>query len=141
MSSYRVWTLSHDKIDPYFNMLISKWLRSLRYGNRYFKLIDPSCYWANYNDYLRGIILGPNTRIRLATLSEDDDVVLGFSVCQERCLDYVWVHNLQRKQGIGKALIPTKVDTYSHITNLADEIFQYYKKKKTPIPWKFNPFY
>ena len=116
-------------------MLMSKWLRSLRYGNRYFKLIDPSSYWANYNDYLCGIILGHNTRIRLATLSEDDDVVLGFSVCRERCLDYVWVHNLQRKQGIGKALVPIDLDTYSHITTVGESII------KQKLDWKFNPFY
>ena len=135
MSSYRVWTLSHDKIDPYFNMLISKWLRSLRYGNRYFKLIDPSSYWANYNDYLCGIILGHNTRIRLATLSDDDDVVLGFSVSRETCLDYIWVHKLQRKQGIGKALVPIDLDTYSHITTVGESII------KQKLDWKFNPFY
>lgn len=134
MNSYRVWIPAKDKIDPYFNMLISKWLRSLRYGNRYFKLIDPSCYWANYNDYLCGIILGPNTRIRLATLSEDDDVVLGFSVCRERCLDYVWVHNVQRLQGIAKALVPIDIDSYSHITTVGERII------KQKLDWKFNPF-
>jgi len=135
LSSYRVWTLSHDKIDPYFNMLMSKWLRSLRYGNRYFKLIDPPAYWGNYHNYLANIISGPGTRIRLATLSEDDDVVLGFSVCRDRCLDYVWVHNLQRKQGIGKALVPIDLDTYSHITTVGESII------KQKLDWKFNPFY
>ncbi len=75
--------------------------------------------------------------MRLAVLSDDPDVVLGFSVSREDVLDYVYVHKDQRRLGIARKLLPPHFTTFSHITLTAMEIWHKNPKYKQ---LKFNPF-
>lgn len=124
-----------DLPKEYEGMIFSKWLRSLRYGNDFFKMIDPDAYWANYEALVQRILRAPETEVRLAVLSDDHDVVLGFSVSRGTALDYVHVHNIQRRQGIGKNLVPPGITTITHVTNTALTIWG-----SKYGEWKFNPF-
>jgi GNAT superfamily N-acetyltransferase len=118
-ASYQVVLYSGGTLlpDRYRSLIFSKWLRSLRYGNDYFRLIDSSSYYSAYHQYLERILDNPLTQVRLAMLSDDNDVVLGFSVARGTCLDYVHVHRDYRRSGIGTALLPKgQIDFISHIT-------------------------
>lgn len=121
----------------YTAMVFSKWLRSLRFGNPVFKAINSDDFYKDYHAYLENLLKKPDSIVRLAVLSDDLDVVLGFSVSREDVLDYIHVHKDQRKMGIAKLLMPTGVTTMTHLTKTAMEIWQTNSKYKH---LKFNPF-
>jgi GNAT superfamily N-acetyltransferase len=119
----------------YVNMIFSKWLRSLRYGNDYFKLINSDAYFLHYNEFVFRILKNPAAIIRLAVLTDTPDVVLGWSISRGPILDFIHVHKDQRKQGIGTALMPKGISTITHITRIGMSIWS----SKYP-ELIFNPF-
>jgi GNAT superfamily N-acetyltransferase len=121
--------------DTYRNMIFSKWLRSLRYGNDYYKLIDQEVYFTTYHIYIENLLSRPNAVVRLAALTEDQDVALGFSVARDNVLDYVHVQRDYRRTGIGTSLVPKGIDTITHLTKIGAGLWSL----KLPQA-KFNPF-
>lgn len=119
----------------YRALVFSRWLKSFRHGNDYVRLIDPAAYYAAYHRYIGGILAKAETSVRLAVLSDDPDVVLGFSITRGHVLDYVHVHHHQRRLGIAKSLVPEGIDTITHVTKTALTIWG----SKYP-KWAFNPF-
>lgn len=113
----------------------SKWLRSLRYENDFFRLVDPKSYWLSYKTFIKGLLDKPETLLHTAVLTDDHDVILGFSVSRSNLLDYVYVHRHQRRLGIGTRLIPPGVDTITHVTKTGLTIWG-----SKYGHWRFNPF-
>lgn len=124
-----------DLPKQYTNMVKSKWMRSLRYGNDYFKMVDSNQYYFAYQRYIDMLLQRHNAVIRLAVLSDDHDVVLGWSMIRDDKLDYVWVDAMQRNKGIATALVPVPINTFTHMTKAALSIWT--KKLSHAI---FNPF-
>lgn len=120
----------------YRNMIFSKWLRSLRYGNDYFRLIDQNSYFDNYHRYIEILLARPSSMVHLAALSDDRDVVLGFSVTEHTALHYVHVQKDHRNCGIGTALIPAKIEWITHLTKAGMSIWNAKMKEAN-----FDPFY
>lgn len=116
--------------EQYKALVFSRWLNSLRYGNPLFEKVDRDTFYDQYRCFIQNLLNKPDSVIRLAVLTEDHDVVLGFSVCREDVLDYVHVHKDQRKQGIAKHLIPSVITTITHLTKTAIGIFSYNEKYK-----------
>jgi len=116
--SYFVYNCPHEKLDPYRSMIYAKWLRSMRYGNEYAKLIEQTAYFKYAHDYITRLLDNPKTVIKLAVLTDDIDVVLGFSVIRGKVLDYVYVHRDQRRLGIGASLVPDDIETFSNLTKV-----------------------
>ncbi len=136
--SYSIIVFPGSKLpSQYIPMLFSRWLRSLRFGNPLFKKVRSKDYFRNYHTYIEKLLSKPDSQVRLAVLSDDHDVVLGFSVSREDVLDYVHVHTDYRKIGIGAKLIPEGITTFTHLTETATNIWQYNEKYKE---LKFNPF-
>ena len=121
--------------EEYQNVVLARWLRTLRFGNEYFKLIDKNVYFTTYNEYIKSILVRPTVSIKLAVLTEDPDVVLGWSVSEGKTLHYVHVQKDQRSQGIGLSLIPTDTDTFTHLTKAGALLWT----SKFPAAI-FNPF-
>src|ERR1700677_1012158 len=96
--------------EAYTNLIYSKWLRSLRYGNDYFKLIDSEAYYDVYHKYIESILAKTNTQVKLAVLTDDKDVVLGWSVSRDKTLDYVHIHKDHRRQGIATSLVSPQTE-------------------------------
>lgn len=119
----------------YRNMIYSKWLRSLRYGNDLLKMVDSKAFYSYHNALIDDLLLKPDTHVRIASLEDDTDVVLGFCVCRPAvfALDYVYVNRDMRKQGIGTALAPPACDLFTHATKTGLTIA---KTKK----WRYNPY-
>ena len=119
------------------NLILSRWMRSLRFGNDYFKLMVPQSFYDNYDRYILNTLA--KAWVRLAVLADDRDVVLGFAVFRHvmtgGILDYVHVHKDQRRQGIAKALVPSGTHTITHLTRTGLSIWG----SKHP-EWKFDPF-
>jgi GNAT superfamily N-acetyltransferase len=102
--------------EAYKPMIFSKWLRSLRYGNDYFKLIDSKSYFDVYHKYVEKLLAAPSCYVKLAVLSDDYDVCLGWLVGRGPTIDYIHIHRDYRRTGIGTALLPKDVAFISHIT-------------------------
>lgn len=140
LASYQVLLYQRDELPQiYVNFILSKWLRSYRYGNDYIKLIDSDCYYRGYQGYIKRL-LNSQGRIRLAVLSDDHDVALGFSLIQSipegNILHYVYVHKDVRRQGIGKALVPIEIKEFTHLTKTGMKLWA------TKMPEAiFNPFH
>lgn len=137
MSSYRILTFSGSDpaIAPYRPMIYSDFMRSLRYGNAWYKLIDPSAYYPVYRAVIDQLLARRNAQVRLACLSDDLDTCLGWSLTEGDCLHYVFVKLHQRRQGIGAALVPDPVQRVSHLTKIGQAI----REKHLPQVI-FNPF-
>jgi len=100
--------------EQYKAMVFSKWLKSLRYGNDYFKLIESDSYFRAYHAFIEKLL--SKSVVRLAVLADNYDAVLGFSVRRGVILDYVHVHKDYRRSGIGTSLIGTDIKFITHIT-------------------------
>lgn len=147
-ASYRIISYSgRDLPESYHGLVYSKWLRSLRHGNDYFKLIDAQAFYKAYGPYISMTLHRPEAIVRLAVLTDDPDVVLGFSVSRETILDYVHVLRIRlkvptgidvidyRRRGIGTALMPQGITSFTHITRTWLTIWG-----SKFGSWKFNPF-
>lgn len=136
MTSYTVVAYKGAELPQEFvGLVYSKWLRSYRYNNDFIRLSDPAAYYPAYHSYIRNLLAQSDTIVRLAQLTDDRDVVLGFSVSRRNVLDYVHVQTLSRKLGIGRKLIPEGIDTISHLTRIGLSIWGSKFSR-----WKFNPF-
>lgn len=119
----------------YRNLVLSKWLRTLRHGNEYFKLIESNAYYQTYDRFIKTLLQRPGTMVRIAALSDDLDVVLGFSMIEGDTLHYVYVQHEQRNKGIAKSLVPTPISTITHLTKAGASIWNSKLKHAD-----FNPF-
>lgn len=123
--------------EAYAPMIYARWLRSLWKGNATFHKVSKHTYYENYPKFINNLLDKPDSLVRLAVLSDDHDVVLGFSISREDVLDYVHVHTDYRRLGIARLLLPSGTTTFSHITATAIAIWQGNPKYKH---LKFNPF-
>lgn len=136
MSSYTIFRYSGEVLPFEFrNFVLANWLRSFRRGNDYMKLTDTVSYYAMYQLYIYKILDLPETSVRIASLTDDPDIALGFSVSRGNILDFVFVRKENRKFGIGKSLIPEGINTITHLTRTGMSIWN----NKYPS-WKFNLF-
>jgi GNAT superfamily N-acetyltransferase len=136
MDSYKIVSFQgKDLTGNYKGLVTAKWLHSLRHGNSLFKRISHKEYYQAYNVFLNNLLNKPSCIVQFAVLSDDPDVILGFSVCREDVLDYVHVHRHHRGLGIARKLIPAGTTTFSHITKSWIPIWQEKFKE-----FKFNPF-
>lgn len=135
-SSYKVIAFIGPQLPAQFkSMIYAKWLRGLRQGNDYFKLIQSDIYYAVYQKYLDAILNRLSTVIRIAVLTDDIDVALGFSVSEGNTLHFVFVHADMRRQGIAKSLTPFDIEIITHITKMS--LLLWSAKAPKAI---FNPF-
>lgn len=135
-ATYSVIAYPGNALPPqYKNMIFSKWMRSLRYGNDYFKLVSSDQYYWAYQRYIEMLLNKVDAVIRLAVLTDEPDTVLGWSLIRGEKLDYVWVDAMQRNKGIATSLVPTKINIITHYTKSGASIWN--KKLSHAI---FNPF-
>ncbi len=118
--------------------IYATWLNGLRHGNETFGFIDQDIYFENYHKVIEKILVMPNTRIQVACLFDDPDVILGYSVSHsDHLLHYVFVKKQWRKIGIADALMPPKLNVVTHITDVAKSLLIHNQKFNHVI---FNPF-
>lgn len=135
--SYTILSIPASELtNQYRPMIFSKWLRSLRFGNKLFREVPSADFFLNYHKYIENLLAKPDSLVRMAVLSDDHDIALGFSVSREDVLDYVHVHYDYRKIGVGTKLLPQKeITTITHLTLIGIDIWNSKYKH-----WKFNPW-
>lgn len=124
-----------DLPGSYRNMVLAKWMRTLRFGNDFFRLIKSDGYFESYQIYIKGILARHQCIVRLAVLTDEPDTCLGFSVSEPGILHYVWVHKDNRRIGICRELIKFQFD---YITHLTTPWMAIWNKKFSKA--SFNPF-
>jgi hypothetical protein len=136
MDSYKLIVYPCREIpDQYRNLLFSKFLTSLREGNDYFHLIDKEAYFGVYNAYFATLLDRPLSYVKLAVLTDEPDVVLGWALFEPRKLHYVYVHKVNRRIGVATELLKEPFEVCTHLTKMALEIWS-----DKHIETKFNPF-
>jgi GNAT superfamily N-acetyltransferase len=115
--------------EPY---IFTTWLKSLRYTNSWFKLIDQQSYFKTYHQVIERILERPTITVNVACLADDDDVILGYSVLEPQILHWVFVKEPWRRIGIASDLIPKDIHTVTHLTKMGIQL--------KPDNVIFNPF-
>ncbi len=109
----------------YLNYVLSRWMRGYRFGNDFIKLSDSDHYFNRYSFYIKQLLAKDDCIVRIASLADDFDVLLGFSVTRrhDELLDYVHVHKDYRRQGIGKFLTPPQALAFTHLTRVGMKLW------------------
>ena len=63
------------------------------------------------------VFLDPNVAVKIACLTEDPEVILGYSITEGDIIHWVYVKEMWRKQGIAKMLLPKNIKTATNLTN------------------------
>ena len=139
IESYKIITLAgtDPALEPFKNLILASYMKSLRFGNDWFKDIQSECFYKYYGLYIDRLLRISGTIVKLALLSDDLDICLGWSMSQDDILHYIFVKGdiEARRKGIGKKLLPDKVNTITHLTKIGRTIW----KSKLPDVI-FNPF-
>ena len=136
-SSYRVeMHYSHLVWGEVRNLVLSSFLKGVRYGNEYFKLIDKDAYYTSYRNYIGHLLDRSRSILRLAILGGTPEVILGWSLMEFNTLHFVFVKKDVRRQGIARALVPGRIERITHLTKTGLALWSC----KTPEA-KFDPFY
>lgn len=110
--------------EKYQAYVYSKWLKSFRYGAAFMKMVPSRQYYESYHKLIETLLNKPNSFTRIAVLSDDHDVFLGFSVTRYYTLDYIYVHKDCREHGIATLLMPQNMKYVSHLTNTGSDIIR-----------------
>ena len=84
-------------------LIYSTWRNALWYAEKR----DPkesSQFYKDTSEIIRGILSRPECRVRVACLSEDPDMLLGWSVFLADHLEFVYVKIDYRRKGLGRLL-------------------------------------
>lgn len=110
--------------------IYSSFLKGLYYGNDFYRSIDKDIFMKEYKKVLEHLLI--KRQCKVACLTDDEDVVIGYSIFESGILDYVFVKPVWRKIGVAKDLIPVSIHTCTHITKIG--------KSLKPKTWVFNPW-
>lgn len=118
------------------NFILATWLRGLYYGDTWFREVPKEIFMTEYHKILNNILASPNTKIYVACLIDDPDVILGYAVTNqaETTLSWVFVKSAWRGIGIAKGLMPKSITSVTHLTKVGLSIL---RKHPQVI---FNPF-
>lgn len=117
------------------SMIFSDWMKSLRYGNDWFELIDTACYYNAYEKLIHHFLDKNECTVRLAVLSDEPDTCLGWSLFEADRLHYIYVKEAFRRMGIGRSVLPAGFIEVTHLTKLGQAM------RKSVFPNViFNPF-
>lgn len=121
------------------NFIYASWLKGLLYGgDELYRKVPQAVYFLNHHRVIEGILVSKATKVKVAVLKEDPDVILGYAVYREAggqiVLDFVFVKKSWRNIGIAKSICPSQIYAVSSLTRVGSSIL---KKHPQVI---FNPY-
>lgn len=114
-------------------LIYASFLRGLYYDNEFFNMIPKKEFMENYKGALTSLL--DKSKITIACLKEDPDVIVGYTITNPSVLHWVYVKSSWRKQGVAKLLLPTIPTFFSHFTSLGLSL-----NKQKNYNLIFNPF-
>ena len=126
-----------DKRPDDKNFILSTFLKGLYHGESFFSQIPKNIFMDNYKRVANALVENPGIKIKVACLTEDPDVILGYAILSQDNSTVFWVFTKTawRKRGIAKSLLPSKPTTVAHLTKVGNSLLY---KLDNPI---FNPFF
>lgn len=116
--------------------IMATWLKGLIGGNDYYRMIHRESFMTNYGPFIQRRMATKGVLTMVACLKENEDIILGYSVTEKRgdsnIVHWVYVKPDWRRIGIGKEILPKKIDFATSMTKLA--------KKLKPKGLIFDPF-
>jgi hypothetical protein len=116
------------------NFIFASWLRGLYYGNTFFGEIPKDIFMDKYHQVIQNLLA--KATVRVACLKDDPEVILGYSVIRNtesgETLDWIFVKSAWRRIGIGKSLVPNKINATTHLSKVG--------KALKPTDCIYNPF-
>ena len=76
---------------------------------------DAGRFYSEATHSIRKILKNPATKVRIACLSNDPGIIIGYSVITGNCLHFVYVKADYRNKRIGSMLVPLSVETCSPV--------------------------
>lgn len=122
--------------------ICATFLRGLYYGESWFSLIPKQIFMENYSKVIYALLGRPDIVVKVACLTEDPDVILGYSILSQdlQTLHWVFVKSSKksddlswRRHGIGKVLTNYPIKQVTHLTKLGLTLLP-------KINAVFNPF-
>ncbi len=114
--------------------IFSTWLKGLRWGNEYHKLVDQDAYFKGQHRVIEKILQDPKTEIKVACLIDAPEVIVAYAVYTGDTLHWVKSKSDWKNIGLAKDLVPKSITTVSNVTKVALSIL-----KKHPNVL-FNPY-
>lgn len=115
--------------------ILASWLKGMYYGDSWFSFIPKNIFMAAYHNFLERLLDAPGVEIKVACLKEDPQVILGYAVCANTVIHWVFVKKAWRGIGVAKMLLPERVSAVTHLTVVGKRLLQ------TKLPGAvFNPF-
>lgn len=116
------------------NFIMATFLRGLYYGDSWFSLIPKDEFMKNYKDVAEALI--SKSTIKIACLTEDANVILGYSILSPdyQTIHWVFVKAAWRNQGIAKSIVPRFPIAVTHLTTLGKSLLTKFEN------CVFNPF-
>lgn len=108
-------------------------LRGMYHGDSWFSVMPKDLFMRNYALIIEALIA--KNLIQVACLTDDPDVIIGYSLISPdfQVMHWVFVKKAFRGLGIGKALIPMSIKVVTHLTKPGKSLMDKYKAI-------FNPF-
>lgn len=113
------------------NFIMSTWLIGLFYGKSWYSEVPKAVFMKNYHKVIEFIL--SKSKVKIACLKDTPYVILGYAVMNDSVLHWVFIKKSWRGIGLAKDLIPSSINTVTHLTKVGLSII----KKKN---WTFDPF-
>jgi hypothetical protein len=119
------------------NLVLATFLKGLYYGESFFSRVPKDIFMSCYSRVAQALVNNENTKILVACLPEDPDVVLGYSMTSrdDKTVYFCFTKAAWRKRGIAKSLLPKDPKYVAHLTKVGDSLMYKFPNAK------FNPFF
>jgi hypothetical protein len=118
------------------SFIYSSSYKQVKYAN-FHPQADDDDFFAQFQEYIRDLLA--NAKIFVACPSDDQNTILGYSVINKNTLEFVYVKELFRKQGIATLLTQNKgVTSFNkdNLTTIGQSILEdhphLFKQEETP---------
>lgn len=100
------------------NFIFATFLRGVYYGQPTYTLIPKDIFMSYYHKVLEFILKKPETKINIACLKEDNDVILGYSIMSDKAIHWAFVKKSWRGIGLANDLTPKEITTITHLSKI-----------------------
>ncbi len=117
------------------NFIYATMLRGLYHGCELYGLIEKEAFYSNYEQVLAKLLLKPVLELKIACLTLEPEVILGYALAEPGVLHFVYIKSPFRGQNIAKQLLAScsEIRFVTHLTKSGNAI----RLKKG---WVYNPF-
>lgn len=114
--------------------IYSTWLKGQYHGSEFFKASSRQSYFKHYAAFVESVLINPNTKINVACLEDDIDIIISYCVyTTSGALYWVYTKDGWRGQGWAKKTVPQGISSVKSLTKAGAAI----ARKKG---WKFDPW-